>query len=187
MILTENMAGHSGDACRTVPASMVNREVAAMPRLPLDRFLPQTTPAKAGGFSLTLPIPPSLNSTTKNIRSRRAPTKIAVDWRRAAALHIADADVEPICDGKYVTLLLLPTAMHGDADNRVKIVNDLLVTLKLVPDDRHADVMAFRHPTIGDGLCRVLVKSVNPADRSGVAVAQALLASLPGKEREATT
>ena len=173
----------SGDARRSLPASM-NAHSSALAGVDVMACskLPE---AQASGFSLTLPIPPSLNSTTKNIRARgRAPTKVAVEWRRIAALHIADAGVEPI-EGRYVALLLLPMGMNGDCDNRIKPALDLLVTLKLVPDDRFADVMAFRFPTVSDGFCRLIIHSVNPRLRSGVSVARTLLAALPGGEGEA--
>jgi hypothetical protein len=166
---------HTGDARRAFP---VIAEGSYRPKaFPPCTRLPEGSPS---GFSLTLPIPPSLNNATFNAGARRAPSKRAMEWKRAAALHIADAGVDAI-SGRYVLLMLLPVKMQGDCDNRIKPVLDLLVTLKLVPDDRHADVMAFRSPTIGDGLCRVVVQSVNPAFRSGVAVARTLLAKIGGE------
>jgi Holliday junction resolvase RusA-like endonuclease len=50
--------------------------------------------------------------------------------------------------------------MRGDGDNRIKPVSDLLVDLKLTPDDRHCqEFRIVRSPEVREHFCLIEVEA----------------------------
>ena len=110
-------------------------------------------------FTLTLPLPPSTNALFKNTRDGRARTIAYRDWKKQAGLTAMAQRVPPVA-GRYRLAIQVPLTMRGDVSNRIKAIEDLLVNLKLTPDDRFCDaVMAARSDDIPPGFCRVEASS----------------------------
>lgn len=83
---------------------------------------------------LWLPVPPSANNLFANRRrGGRYKTKRYLEWIKKAGAEVLLARPRPI-QGSYALSLTLPK-IRGDADNRIKAVNDLLVDMCLVGDD----------------------------------------------------
>lgn len=111
-------------------------------------------------ISLYIPIPPSLNNSTANRRGGRRSTERYKAWKEAAGWEIKLQKPEPVI-GPYRLTLFLPWTMAGDISNRIKAAEDLLVSLGVTPDDRHAVwVCAQRSNGIENGRCRVEVEEV---------------------------
>lgn len=95
------------------------------------------------GFLVSLPVPPSVNNLFANKRSGgRYKTKEYRAWIQEAGWTVNLQKPAPV-HGKYKFFLTLPK-IKGDASNRIKAAEDLLVSLGLVDDDRHCvDVQAI--------------------------------------------
>jgi Holliday junction resolvase RusA-like endonuclease len=108
---------------------------------------------------LDLPIPPSVNNAWFNIpNGGRANTKDYNEWIEDAGFYVRKAQIKPPQAAYYCLKLLLPYAMRGDIDNRVKPVLDLLVRHRITPDDRKAwSVYVRRDYHLAKDICRVLV------------------------------
>lgn len=90
-------------------------------------------------FLISIPVPPSVNAMYANSRNGRGrgryKTASYKQWIDEAGWEIKAQNPAPVT-GKYRLRISLPP-IRGDADNRVKAVADLLVSLRLTPDDRH--------------------------------------------------
>ena len=115
-----------------------------------------------GGFTLDLPLVPSLNGAYVAIPGKRVPSKEHVDWKRAAGWTIQTMKPRPEpVTGPYTLTLLVPQKMRGDVSNRPKLLEDLLVEMGLTPDDSRAEaVVCRRDRSISAGMCRVTVEAV---------------------------
>jgi Holliday junction resolvase RusA-like endonuclease len=114
-------------------------------------------------FRLELPLPPSLNACYRNVAGKgRVRTGALRNWRNDAQGHflLAKKDIEPV-SGLYKLTVRIPQAMRGDGDNRLKPIADLLVDLKLTPDDRHCqEFHVIRSPDVREHCCQIEVEAV---------------------------
>ena len=108
---------------------------------------------------LDLPLCPStnglyLNNVGKGHKGRRvAPDYSVWQWSAAVALK---AQAPGFVSGPYQLRIFVPANMRGDVSNRVKAVEDFLVTQSVTPDDRHCvHVSAERSPDVQPGRMRV--------------------------------
>lgn len=107
---------------------------------------------------LTLPTPPSVNNAYANVPGRgRVPSARLRSWRNVAGWDLKTQHITPV-PGKVQ--LVIEVERQGnrrtDISNRVKCVEDLLVELKVIEDDRHVErVIAEWSDTIKG--CRVTV------------------------------
>lgn len=154
-----NMAGRPGDARpahRALKVAHRSLDVAELGNS-LGTEAPASTAGAVQGFTVTLPLPPSANNLFKAVGRGRAKTQEYKDWIEFAGWALMRERPSPV-DERYALLLALPQAMRGDLDNRLKAVGDLLVSHKLTPDDRHADlVMAHRSKAVSGAACIVTV------------------------------
>jgi Holliday junction resolvase RusA-like endonuclease len=113
-------------------------------------------------ITLTLPLPPSVNASTRNVaKVGRVKTAAYRNW-------IAEADasymeqkrgVKPLT-GPYTFHMWVPQNMRGDVDGRLKAAIDYLVRVELTPDDRHCQkVTVERWHMVEEGKCLVVART----------------------------
>lgn len=111
---------------------------------------------------LTLPLPPSVNQCWANRRGAgrgRYRTRVYEDWRQQASLMVLLGRA-PKVTGPYKLTIGLPAAMRGDVDNRIKPISDLLVDLRITPDDRHCQgVSVVRDENVFGDQCEVKIEA----------------------------
>lgn len=101
---------------------------------------------------LHFPMPPSLNNAYATFNGRRIPSRELKAWKKAAANAVADQLIEqgiPIFDKHYALHYRFNVNHQSDIGNREKCATDLIVALKIVPDDCWCDrIMIERDRTI---------------------------------------
>lgn len=85
--------------------------------------------------SFMLPIPPSTNNLFATIGRRRVVTRAYREWRATAAAMIAREDARTISGWVRIDIAL-PITLRGDVSNRVKAIEDALVSARVIADDR---------------------------------------------------
>lgn len=92
----------------------------------------------SGGAMLTLTVapPPSVNSLYPG-KARRYKSDAYKRWIDMAEWQIKLQRPKPFQGEKYGALYLIPDTVRGDLANREKALTDLLVSMELVPDDKH--------------------------------------------------
>jgi Holliday junction resolvase RusA-like endonuclease len=116
-------------------------------------------------FTVTVPVPPSVNNAYINRRLRNGKTirvlsaeARAYKLATAAAIKIAVRSADLIVRAPFKVLIELPLKMRGDCDNRQKILIDSLVASGRVPDDRHM-VECTARKCLGENVARVTVEA----------------------------
>lgn len=117
-------------------------------------------------IALMLPLPPSVNGlhTGTGLSKRRHPNYNA--WLQEAGWRINELRlrlaVRALPDAQpYRARMRWPRADGADADNRVKALLDLLVAMRVTPDDRWLEGGSFgRSDSVPPGLCSVVVWSI---------------------------
>jgi crossover junction endodeoxyribonuclease RusA len=86
-------------------------------------------------MTIHLPMPPSTNSLYANMPGvGRIPSKKFKRWKREAGWLLKLQ--KPIhISGPYELAIKIPRSMRGDASNRIKAVEDLLVEFQITSDD----------------------------------------------------
>lgn len=112
---------------------------------------------------LTLPLPPSSNNLFVNARKGRKRSDDYKAWRdeagwlaKLATRHPSPAGVS----GPYALAITVPHTMKGDVSNRVKAVEDLLVSLRITPDDQHAHRVTVQRGDVPGRQCIVEIESI---------------------------
>jgi len=108
---------------------------------------------------LELPIPPSLNNAYVNIPGHgRVASHRLKRWKVEAGWE-ARCQRPGKISGPFRFAILLPASLKGDASNRIKIAEDLMVALQITPDDRHAiSSMAEKSEAVPYGRCIVQIE-----------------------------
>lgn len=111
-------------------------------------------------FSAEITIPPSSNNAYANVPGRgRVSTAAHKAWKRAAGWELA-ALKPPKFVCPYRLTIQVPYKLRGDVSNRIKLAEDLLVSLGITPDDRNAvSVTAERSPDVPEGRFIVTVRA----------------------------
>lgn len=122
-------------------------------------------------FRVELPIVPSLNNAYFNAKPKadrtggkkfpgRIPTRKTTDWKTEAGWLVRKAN-PPRIAGPYKLRVLVNPKMRGDTSNRIKLAEDLLVYLRVTPDDSKAvSTGCERDPSVPAGRCVLCVESV---------------------------
>ena len=84
---------------------------------------------------LMLPPPPTLNNLFFNIKHGRAPSKRYKAWQTEAGWELKRQRIGCI-GGPWEADIALPRGLTGDLDNYAKPILDLLVTHRVVDDDK---------------------------------------------------
>lgn len=140
----------------TESATMV---VAAEP----GQALREAGEASASLVSLTMPMPPSVNNAFINLRrGGRAKSRQAKDWESHSLWHVK-AQRLPVITGPVIVIFGFERHTNAaDADNRVKLAQDLLVKAGVIEDDRFVVGAAFSWLPPANGLAHI---TVTRADR----------------------
>jgi Holliday junction resolvase RusA-like endonuclease len=109
-------------------------------------------------IDIVLPLPPTANNLFANRRKGRRVSEQYEAWRTQAGWALKQQR-PPAILGRFDLSLLVPQAMRGDISNRIKAAEDLLVTHRLIEDDRHAaSVKICRSPDVEPGTIRIIVE-----------------------------
>lgn len=98
------------------------------------------------GLNIIIPTPPSVNAMYCNSRNGkgrgRYKSRQYKEWLDEAGWSVKAQRPERVA-GPYWLAISLPR-IRGDIDNRVKAINDLLVSLNLVDDDKHCEALTIK-------------------------------------------
>lgn len=102
---------------------------------------------------LHLPYPPSANNLWERARHGMRKTDAYKNWLLYAASEARKQKPEAI-DGPYHLSIQVkrPDKRRRDLDNLVKPISDLLVSVGVIEDDCHCEMLTARWVTAGDGL-----------------------------------
>ena len=108
---------------------------------------------------IDLPIGPSVNELYPDRGGRRCKSRKYRAWLTAAGWELKLQKPVKV-EGPYRLLVKLPPAMRGDCSNRIKAVEDLLVSHGITPDDRYAIASgAERCESVPAGRCHAHVRA----------------------------
>lgn len=106
----------------------------------------------------TLPMPPSVNALYRNITHRgRAKTTVYKTWLIEAGGSLNEQKIGPVKATPVEILIELDDRRRGDASNRIKAVEDLLVTQGILPDDSRDHVRKVTAEWVSVEGCRVTI------------------------------
>lgn len=115
------------------------------------------------GFTVRVPVPPSANALFVTFRDRggirRARTREYKAWANAAGFMVKAQRPNRIA-GKVDVRILIPRNNRRDLSNHVKAVEDLLVGMQLIDDDRHVQSLDVQWHDQGE--CLVVVTPAMP-------------------------
>lgn len=118
------------------------------------------------GFTVTLPMPPSVNRLYQGQGKNKRRTPACAAWFNEAGWRMNEARgkglYKPLDPGVwYWTDVRLPENHLGDSDNRLKALHDLLHIMGATPDDRWLMGGTYmRCPDVASGTCTVSAASV---------------------------
>lgn len=115
---------------------------------------------------LELPVPPSVNAMWKTVktrgkdrilRTRRVASEVYTDWQGDARRRLRE-QAPPVVSGRVLILVNLErTSELADVDNRIKATFDLLVSEKVITDDRFVLGFAAAWAPPANGLMRLAI------------------------------
>lgn len=107
---------------------------------------------------LTIPSPPSVNALTRNVPGRgRVKTAAYKDWIGHAGWILANQRPAPIMGRVIIVIGIERVSSTADIDNKIKAIFDLLVTHKVIKDDRFVTAFAVSWWPKANGNARVAV------------------------------
>jgi crossover junction endodeoxyribonuclease RusA len=111
--------------------------------------------------TLHLPVPPSLNSAYRNVPGRgRAKTRVYREWLRIADAHLlAQKRTLVRLTGPLEVYIKLPANTRGDISNRVKALEDYLVSREITDDDKYNTRVVVERADVG--CCEVRLRPIN--------------------------
>jgi len=87
-------------------------------------------------FTMTLPVPPSVNNMFVNVRGRgRVPSSRYTKWKKAALSHLWGVRLPPTIKHHVCVYIVVTEKCRSDLDNCAKAVLDFLVQNKIIADD----------------------------------------------------
>lgn len=116
-------------------------------------------PPSAQAFvSLILPAPPSANALFQNKPGKgRARTKLYDDWLGHAGWRLREQRPASLLGPVLVIVGIERTSRQADIDNRIKATLDLLVSHKVMQDDKFVAGLAIAWNPAKNGLMRLLI------------------------------
>jgi Holliday junction resolvase RusA-like endonuclease len=103
-------------------------------------------------ITLHLPVPPSVNGLYFNLPGRgRVRTRAYREWVRNADAHLM-AQKRPAArlTGPLELLIKIPRYLRGDISNRIKALEDYLVSREITGDDRHNARVVIERADVAD-------------------------------------
>lgn len=121
-------------------------------------------------IAFSIPLPPSANRIWRGGRNGGRPYLSApyTHWKHEAGAMMKAMRLEKV-EGAFDAEIILPEAMRGDVDNRVKPILDLCKEIGVTDDDKHCrSVLVRRAASAPDGTCTVMIKVSTTAGHAGV-------------------
>lgn len=95
--------------------------------------------------ALKLPIPPSTNNLYVNVRGRgRVRSQRYATWANAAGWEIKRQHPEKVSGAISLDIAVQRKRSNADVSNRIKAVEDLLVHMGVIDDDKHVQSVTCR-------------------------------------------
>lgn len=112
-----------------------------------------------GGVLVHVPVPPSTNALTKNVRGvGRVKTREYANYLNDALLYVRrQRGIRKISGHVVMVIGVERNSLVSDIDNRVKALFDLLVRAEVVDDDRFVTAFAISWMPKADGLAHVFI------------------------------
>lgn len=112
-------------------------------------------------FDVELPLPPSLNGAYANVAGvGRVKVSTYRNWQaNAVKMIVASVPAPKRIAGPISVSILLPSAMRGDCDNRIKPILDALVASGRIDDDRNVVKVSASKELQGKALALVSVRA----------------------------
>ena len=105
-----------------------------------------------------LPFPPSANTLWRCVNGRFIRSSKYKKWQLSAVMRITEQRIKFPVFGAYELNLQLPKGINrGDADNRMKAVNDILQIARMIVDDKFCRRAAVEWSEIVGHDCLVTV------------------------------
>lgn len=129
--------------------------------------------APADHFSLSWPMPPSVNRIWRSRRGSNGKPSFYLDrryetWKRVVDNLVMATRPRPRITGHFtVSITLNEGKRRGDADNRAKVILDALQRCAIIENDKLADSVLVRWGYAPEG-CRVDLRAVTAGAWRGV-------------------
>lgn len=112
-------------------------------------------------ITLVLPLPPSTNNLFVNGKRGRFKSQKYKDWEEDAGLYLMQQKEwkSQKVIGPYELEILVSQKMRGDISNRIKAVEDMLVSIEATSDDSNAQRVSIeRSADVPEHDCYVTVR-----------------------------
>lgn len=117
---------------------------------------------------IVLPLPPSVNTAFPTVINKRTKTPRRIKsakyrkWLKQADAHFLTQKRGLVrVTGPYTLRIMVPTAMRGDVSNRVKLIEDFLVSREITHDDKFSQrTSSERHQDVSAGYCWAEIEAV---------------------------
>lgn len=107
---------------------------------------------------ITIPCPPSVNALYRNVaKVGRVKTGAYKDWSSHAGWILKSQNPASVPGRVLIVINIERASAASDLDNRAKAILDLLVTHKVIKDDKLVTALAMAWAPKGTGLARVAV------------------------------
>lgn len=107
---------------------------------------------------ITIPAPPSVNALFRNVPGQgRVKTGAYKDWIQHAGWRLKSQNPATVAGRVIIIIGIERESAASDIDNRVKALFDLLVTHRVIGDDKLVTAFAIAWAAKGAGLARVAI------------------------------
>ncbi len=113
-------------------------------------------------ITIVLPVPPSTNNLFVNGRRGRYKSQRYRDWLEEAGFYLMQQTFKKgQINGAYEMRLKVPLKVRADVTNLLKAPEDLLVSIGVLPDDKHCFRASIERADVED--CEVTVLALEAA------------------------
>jgi Holliday junction resolvase RusA-like endonuclease len=110
-------------------------------------------------ITLVLPVPPSTNNLFVNGRRGRFKSQHYRDWLDEAGFYLMQQTYQKgLITGPYEMEIRVPMNCRADITNLMKAPEDCLVSIGVLPDDKHCRRATIERADVED--CEVTVRAV---------------------------
>jgi len=115
----------------------------------------------------TCPMPPSVNAAYKNAKRGRVKTEAYKTWEKMAAVDLKRQKIEPVKGYCAIVYGFERKSKLADVSNRLKLMEDMLVKMNVIEDDRFVTATALSWLPWVSGLAHI---EIHPLSRLTVAL-----------------
>lgn len=109
-------------------------------------------------ITLVLPVPPSTNNLFVNGKRGRFKSQRYKDWERDCGFYLMQQTFEKgTITGPYTMAIRVPMKTNADITNLMKAPEDVLVSIGVLPDDKHCQRATIERAEVFD--CEVTVNA----------------------------